>query len=267
MSKAAANYLGIIAGLLLAAQAGAAGGAPIVSEELRVASDPGIELHLRNKHIKADGFTAENVVLFVHGATFPASSTSTSICRAAAGSTTSPGEATTCTRWTPWLRGFDAAAGHVAAAEANPPFAGVREAARDIGAAVDFILKRRGISRLTLIGWSWGTHDHRDFRGRAARQGGPAGAVCAGVARSAAAAFPRVRIAPARRKRRAPSPYAVFRRRASTRSRRPRTSTGGGLRRWPPMPRAHGARHRWCVRLTGALDDFATAVGREQASV
>jgi len=158
MSKAAANYLGVIAGLLLAAQAGAAGGAPIVSEELRVASDPGIELHLRNKHIKTDGFTAEHVVLFVHGATFPASSTF---------DVDLPGGS-----WLDYVarRGYDVYALDIRGyggstrppamsqpPEANPPFAGVREAARDIGAAVDFILKRRGISRLTLIGWSWGT--------------------------------------------------------------------------------------------------------------
>ena len=30
-------------------------------------------------------------------------------------------------------------------------------AVKDIGAAVDFILKRRNIPRVNLIGWSWGT--------------------------------------------------------------------------------------------------------------
>ena len=28
---------------------------------------------------------------------------------------------------------------------------------KDIGSVVDFILKRRNIPRLNLIGWSWGT--------------------------------------------------------------------------------------------------------------
>ena len=39
----------------------------------------------------------------------------------------------------------------------NPPFADTREATRDIAAAVDFVLKRRGVRQLVLIGWSWGT--------------------------------------------------------------------------------------------------------------
>jgi pimeloyl-ACP methyl ester carboxylesterase len=40
---------------------------------------------------------------------------------------------------------------------ANPPFAGTREAVRDIAAAVDYILARPGSLPPTLIGWSWGT--------------------------------------------------------------------------------------------------------------
>ena len=42
-------------------------------------------------------------------------------------------------------------------ASANPPFATTEDAVRDVSAAVDFILKRRGIAKLNLIGWSWGT--------------------------------------------------------------------------------------------------------------
>jgi len=41
--------------------------------------------------------------------------------------------------------------------EANAPFARTHEALRDISAAVDFILARRAVKQLTLIGWSWGT--------------------------------------------------------------------------------------------------------------
>jgi pimeloyl-ACP methyl ester carboxylesterase len=41
--------------------------------------------------------------------------------------------------------------------ESNPPFAGTREAVRDISAAVDFIRARGGVAKLMLIGWSWGT--------------------------------------------------------------------------------------------------------------
>ena len=38
----------------------------------------------------------------------------------------------------------------------NPPFAGADDAVRDISAAVDFILKRRGVPR-SVVGWSMGT--------------------------------------------------------------------------------------------------------------
>jgi pimeloyl-ACP methyl ester carboxylesterase len=39
----------------------------------------------------------------------------------------------------------------------NPPIVRGDTAVKDIGAVVDFVLKRRNISRLNLIGWSWGT--------------------------------------------------------------------------------------------------------------
>jgi pimeloyl-ACP methyl ester carboxylesterase len=41
--------------------------------------------------------------------------------------------------------------------EANPPIVTGEVALRDIGTAVDFILQRRNIPRLNLLGWSWGT--------------------------------------------------------------------------------------------------------------
>src|SRR5208337_4126671 len=42
-------------------------------------------------------------------------------------------------------------------ADANKPIASSEEAGRDLGAAVDYILSSRGIAKLNLIGWSWGT--------------------------------------------------------------------------------------------------------------
>jgi pimeloyl-ACP methyl ester carboxylesterase len=42
-------------------------------------------------------------------------------------------------------------------ANANPPFAGTEEGARDIASTVDFILKHRAIEKLNLLGWGWGT--------------------------------------------------------------------------------------------------------------
>ena len=42
-------------------------------------------------------------------------------------------------------------------AASNPPIVRTDVAMRDVGSAIDFILQRRGISKLSLMGWSWGT--------------------------------------------------------------------------------------------------------------
>ena len=122
-------------------------------------SDPQIKLYVRNKH-SADrrDFSPDKVVLFVHGATYP-SETAFDIDL--------PGGS-----WMDYMveRGFDTylvdvrgyggstrPAAMDAPADQNPPFATTADAVKDIGAAVDFILKRRNIDKLNLVGWSWGT--------------------------------------------------------------------------------------------------------------
>jgi len=42
-------------------------------------------------------------------------------------------------------------------ADQNPPIARTETAVKDVASAVDFILKRRGVSKISLMGWSWGT--------------------------------------------------------------------------------------------------------------
>lgn len=123
------------------------------------ALDPGIELHVRNKHAFGQtSFAPERIVLMVHGATFP-SETGFDIDL--------PGGS-----WMDYAarRGFDVyivdvrgygrstrpASMNQPPAD-NPPFADTRDAVRDVAAVVDFILKRRGVSRVNLVGWSWGT--------------------------------------------------------------------------------------------------------------
>jgi pimeloyl-ACP methyl ester carboxylesterase len=159
MSKAAANYL-VACCLALPAPAFAAAPVALETRDFMIPSrDAGIELHLRNRHpAPPESVTDGNVVLFVHGATFPAGSTF---------DVDLPGGS-----WMQYVaeRGYDVYAldirgygGSTRPAamsqppEANPPFAGTNEAVRDIAAAVDHILAQRKISRLTLIGWSWGT--------------------------------------------------------------------------------------------------------------
>ena len=145
------------------------GSGGITSETFMISAlDPGIQIHVRNKH-RADEerFPPERIVLFVHGATFPSETTF---------DIDLPGGS--------WMdlvarRGFDAylmdvrgygRSSRPAAMEqppaANAPFADTRDAVRDISAAVEFILKRRGVARIDLVGWSWGTTTTRGMRPR-----------------------------------------------------------------------------------------------------
>src|SRR5262245_28362501 len=74
MSKAVVRALGLVLAAAAAAIFGA--GPEVKAEEFRVpALDPGIELHLHHTGPTSGGFANPAVVLFVHGATFPASST------------------------------------------------------------------------------------------------------------------------------------------------------------------------------------------------
>lgn len=130
------------------------------SEDLRVpALDPGIELHLRCKHrADSDRLRDPPVVLFVHGATFPASSTFDVPLPQA--SWMDRIAYTGADVYALDIRGYGGStrpAAMLQPPEANAPFARAADAVRDISAAVDFILARRRSRQLTLIGWSWGT--------------------------------------------------------------------------------------------------------------
>jgi pimeloyl-ACP methyl ester carboxylesterase len=132
----------------------------IVTEEMMVpAVDAGIQIYVRNKHpANLTSFRPERTVLYVHGATYPAS---TAFDLALDGLS-----------WMDYLaqHGYDVylldirGYGHstrppemAEPAAAHPPIVRGDVALKDIGAAVDFILKRRNIARLDLLGWSWGT--------------------------------------------------------------------------------------------------------------
>jgi pimeloyl-ACP methyl ester carboxylesterase len=134
--------------------------ADLVMDEMMVPSfDPGIEIYVRNKRPASMAtFSPERTVVFVHGATVPAS---------------------TCfdlqldgLSWMEYIaaRGFDVylldLRGYgrstrppemAAAPGANVPIVRSETAVKDIGSVVDFVLARRGIPRVNLIGWSWGT--------------------------------------------------------------------------------------------------------------
>jgi pimeloyl-ACP methyl ester carboxylesterase len=131
----------------------------LITHETFVSSAmPGVSLYVREKHpVGMTRFTPDRTVLFVHGATYPAE---TAFDLPLDGFS-----------WMDFIarRGFDVFLLDVrgygrstrpapmnAAPEANPPFASTADARADVGAVAAYIMQRRGIDRLCLIGWSWG---------------------------------------------------------------------------------------------------------------
>jgi pimeloyl-ACP methyl ester carboxylesterase len=139
---------------------GAAAGHQIVSADTMIESaSPGIKLFLRNKHRQdLTGYRADKTVLFVHGATYPAETSfdlpldgmSWMDYIAQAGYDV----------WLVDVRGYGRSSRPSemdAPAEANAPIVRTPDAAQDVESAVNYILRERGIDKLNLIGWSWGT--------------------------------------------------------------------------------------------------------------
>jgi len=133
---------------------------PLVSEDILVKSpDAGIEIFVRNKRpANMTSFRPERTVIYVHGATYPAS---TAFDLKLDG-----------VSWMEYIasRGYDVylldLRGYGKStrpkemsedATKNPPIVRGDTAVKDIGTVVDFVLARRNIPRVNLLGWSWGT--------------------------------------------------------------------------------------------------------------
>ena len=129
-------------------------------EDFRVPSHaPGIELFVRNKRpAGTETFSPDRIVLFVHGITFPSESTfdlslggfSWMDYIARAGYDV----------YLVDVRGYGGSSRPPAMSEPpdrNAPVATLGEAVDDVDAAVNFILRRRNVERINLLGWSWGT--------------------------------------------------------------------------------------------------------------
>lgn len=134
--------------------------AELITEEFMISSsDPSIQLYIRNKYPEnLKIYKPANVVLFVHGASYPAE---TSFDLQIEGLS-----------WMDYIaqRGYDVylvdVRGYGKSTRPvemyqpemnNKPIVDSFTAARDYGCAVEFVLKRRCIEKLTAIGWSWGT--------------------------------------------------------------------------------------------------------------
>src|SRR6266851_2853361 len=132
----------------------------LVTEEMMVKSpDPGIEIYVRNKRpAQMTTFRPERTVLYVHGATYPAS---TAFDLQLGGMS-----------WMDYiaargydvylldLRGYGKSTRPKEMSEdpkANPPLVRNDTAIKDIGTVVDFVRARRNIARVNVMGWSWGT--------------------------------------------------------------------------------------------------------------
>jgi pimeloyl-ACP methyl ester carboxylesterase len=130
----------------------------LITEEITVTSEPGIDIYVRNKR-PADlaTFRPERTLLFVHGSTYPAH---TGFDLPLGGQSWMEQIATRgydvyCLD----VRGYGRSTRPKALADPpqnNPPVSRTPDAVKDVTAVLNFILKRRSIPRLNLLGWSWG---------------------------------------------------------------------------------------------------------------
>ena len=123
------------------------------------AADPGIQLYIRNKHpADANNFSAEKILLFVHGATYPSETAFDLPLNGL-----SMMDYIAQQGWDVYLvdvRGYGGSTRPPEMdkpPEENNPIVDTRVAARDVGSAVDHIRHKRNVFKINLMGWSWGT--------------------------------------------------------------------------------------------------------------
>jgi pimeloyl-ACP methyl ester carboxylesterase len=132
----------------------------LIIEEHRIATeDPAITLYLRNKRpVGMKKFTSPRTVLFVHGATYPSSTT---FDFALVGWSWMDFIATHgYDVWALDLRGYGQSTRPrqmEEAPKANGPIVHTDDAVADLARAVAFIKSHRQLKSLALLGYSWGT--------------------------------------------------------------------------------------------------------------
>ena len=121
--------------------------------------DAGIELYVRNKRPAGmTTFSPEKILLYVHGATYPSETAFDLPIEGA-----SMMDLIAARGYDVYLVDVRGYGGSTRPPEMNvppeesAPVVGTEVAVRDFGTAVDHILKRRGVPKINLMGWSWGT--------------------------------------------------------------------------------------------------------------
>jgi pimeloyl-ACP methyl ester carboxylesterase len=151
--------LSSLALVLLAAAARAEGPTVDVESYLIPSADPGIQLYIRNKHpAGVTSFPADKILLYVHGATYPAETAFDLPLNGL-----SMMDYIAQQGWDAYLVDVRGYGGSTRPPEMDKPAAesgpivDTPVAVKDVGTAVDHILKKRGVAKINLMGWSWGT--------------------------------------------------------------------------------------------------------------
>ena len=148
----------LVASTFMGATAEAKGPKLEATDVMIPSGDPGIQLFVRNKRPAGRETSPDKILLFVHGATYPAE---TAFDLPIEGVSMMDLIAS---------RGYDVYLVDVRGygrstrppemsqpPEANKPIVTTKVAAQDLGTAVDYILKKRKVSKINVMGWSWGT--------------------------------------------------------------------------------------------------------------
>jgi pimeloyl-ACP methyl ester carboxylesterase len=121
--------------------------------------DDGIELYVRNKRPAGMmNFPAEKILLYVHGATYPSETAFDLPIEGA-----SMMDLIAARGYDVYLvdiRGYGRSTRPPemsAPPAANKPIVSTDVAVHDFGTAVDHVCERRGVGKINLMGWSWGT--------------------------------------------------------------------------------------------------------------
>jgi pimeloyl-ACP methyl ester carboxylesterase len=153
------RYPLVLAVLAFTSMLAATGEAKTVKQDYFIdAVDPGIKLFVRSKMAEGQSqFSNDNIVLFVHGATYP--------------STPDFDLQYKDYSWADWMvekgyvvymfdkRNYGFSTREKAMDEpatSNKPVSRSYLVIRDIGAVVDHIRKKHNVNKVSLIGWSWG---------------------------------------------------------------------------------------------------------------